>query len=65
MAIGLFGLRDIDKNVFRAAIVPYDAGNETHRALAAAVERAEQLADTVDISPAKTFQSARKGLLHR
>ena len=60
MAVGLFGLRDIDKNVFRALIQPYDASNESHVALVKAVAEAEDDASKVDVSGAKTFQAARK-----
>lgn len=60
MAIGLFGPRHFDKNVFRAAIEPYDPGNDSHVALAKAVEKAETLAAAVDISASSTFQAARK-----
>lgn len=60
MAVGLFGPRDIDKNVFRALIQPFDAKNESHAALAKAVAGAEEAASNVDVSGAKTFQAARK-----
>lgn len=60
MAVGLFGPRHIDKNVFRAKIQPYDGENAEHVALAGAVEEAEKVAAEVDISTAKTFQAARK-----
>ena len=60
MAVGLFGPRDIDKNVFRALIQPYDADNGSHVALAKTVAEAEATASEVDVSGAKTFQAARK-----
>lgn len=58
-AIGLFGARDFDKNVFRAKIQPFEAGNADHLALVDVVTRAEELAATVDVSTARTFQQAR------
>lgn len=60
MAIGLFGPRDIDKNVFRAAIQPYDPANASHHALAQVVAEAEAAASALDLNGAKTFQAARK-----
>lgn len=60
MAVGLLGPRDVDKNVFRAFIQPYDASNESHVALAEAVAEAEGAASEVNVSGAKTFREKRK-----
>lgn len=60
MAVGLFGPRDIDKNVFRALIQPYDGSNHSHVALAKTVADAEDVASKIDVTGAKTFQSARR-----
>ncbi|MFW0161047.1 N-6 DNA methylase [Actinomyces sp. SKVG-SVH-4(1)] len=60
MAVGLFGPRDVDKNVFRALIQPYDASNQSHIALTEAVAEAEDAASKVNVSETKTFKEARK-----
>jgi hypothetical protein len=59
-AIGLFGPRDFDKNVFRALIPPFDVDDANHRALAEHVGEMEAAAAQVDVSGAGTFQAARK-----
>ncbi|MEX1209983.1 MAG: N-6 DNA methylase, partial [Candidatus Nanopelagicales bacterium] len=59
-AIGLFGARDFDKNVFAVPFPLFDPDIETHVVLADLGERAEQAAATVDISGAGTFQAQRK-----
>src|SRR5699024_1216755 len=53
-----------DKYVFSVPFGNYDDSDERHRELVFLVERAEEIAATVDISVAKTFQSARK-LVHK
>jgi len=63
-AIGLFGARDFDKNVFAAPFPTYDPDDATHQHLAALGKQAEKEAATVDVSGAKTFQVARKLIRH-
>lgn len=59
-AIGLFGARDFDKNVFAVPFPLFDPENETHAVLADLGARAEQAAATVDVGSAGTFQAQRK-----
>ncbi|MGW5740755.1 N-6 DNA methylase [Amycolatopsis sp. NPDC003861] len=59
LAIGLFGLRHIDKNVFSAEIPTYDSKNQKHVALAALAEQAESVAADVDLENTG-FQKARR-----
>lgn len=59
-AVGLFGPRDFDKNVFYVAFGPYDATDPDHVALAAAVERAESLAASVPVGA--RFQATRASI---
>ncbi|MCB1510520.1 MAG: N-6 DNA methylase, partial [Hyphomicrobiaceae bacterium] len=59
-AIGLFGGRDFDKNVFAVPFPTFDPGNPDHCNLAALGRRAEEAAATVDLSSATKFQAARK-----
>ncbi|OHU01576.1 Eco57I restriction-modification methylase domain-containing protein [Mycobacterium syngnathidarum] len=59
-AIGLFKGRDFDKNVFAIPFPRFDADVELHTQLAALGERAETIADGVDVSSASTFQAARR-----
>ncbi|MGY1929521.1 Eco57I restriction-modification methylase domain-containing protein [Nocardia gipuzkoensis] len=59
-AIGLFGARDFDKNVFAVPFPRYDAGNDLHTRLAELGALAEKIAIGVDLVGARTFQSARK-----
>jgi len=59
-AIGLFGPRHFDKNVFSVPFPTYDNENTKHIELAALGKKAEQEAATVDISGARRFQAARK-----
>lgn len=63
-AVGLFGARDFDKYVFAVPFGHFDSSNEKHRDLVGLVENAEEIAATVDVSAAKTFQAARK-LVHQ
>ncbi|WP_435746012.1 N-6 DNA methylase [Microbacterium sp. PMB16] len=58
-AVGLFGPRDFDKNVFRALIAPYDAGNATHAELAGCGRSAEALAAELELPEGVTFQRKR------
>lgn len=60
LAVGLFGLRHFDKNVFRARIEPFDPSDPAHMTLAARVAEAELVAAKVDVSGASTFQQARR-----
>ena len=59
-AIGLFGGRDFDKNVFAVPFPTFDPGIPDHCNLAALGRRAEEAAATVDLSSATKFQAARK-----
>jgi hypothetical protein len=59
-AIGLFGARHFDKNVFAVPFPLFDPGVEIHAILADLGDRAEQAAATVDISGVGTFQAQRK-----
>lgn len=57
-ALGLFGARDLDKNVFTLPIRAYDPGNELHGQLASAVAQAEEVARQVPVDGMR-FQRAR------
>lgn len=59
-ALGLFGTRDFDKNVFTVPFPKYDATNNLHTRLAGLGAQSEEVAAAVDISGARTFQAARK-----
>ncbi|WP_100514876.1 N-6 DNA methylase [Mycobacteroides abscessus] len=59
-AVGLFGPRHFDKNVFSVPFPTYDNKNPKHIVLAELGKKAEAEAAEVDISDAKTFQAARK-----
>jgi hypothetical protein len=60
-AVGLFGPRDFDKNVFMAPIRPYDPEDEDHRQLVARVATAERVSAEVDLGDAPPhFQAARR-----
>lgn len=59
-ALGLFGPRDFDKNVFRALIQPYDSSVEDHRALADLAAQAEKVAEGLDLTGSGTFQVKRR-----
>jgi hypothetical protein len=58
-SLGLFGTRDFDKLVFRVPFAVYDPTDLNHHALVAIVERAERVAEAVDVSMASTFHQAR------
>ena len=59
-ALGLFKGRDWDKNVFAAPFPIFESADDLHRRLSDLGRRAEELAVTVDVSSANTFQAARK-----
>ncbi|NDR53903.1 N-6 DNA methylase [Actinomyces sp. 565] len=59
-AVGLFGPRDFDKNVFKVPFGGYDAADPRHQTLVKLVERAEELAASTDVTGAKDFKAARK-----
>lgn len=59
-ALGLFGGRDFDKNVFAIPIPVFDSGDDLHRRIAELAAKAEELADTVLVDPLWSFQKARK-----
>jgi len=58
-AQGLFGGRDIDKNVWELPIPSYDSGNAAHAALVALAEEAGEWAAQLDLSHDKDFKRAR------
>lgn len=58
--IGLFGPRDFDKHVFDVPFPEFDSRDDTHAALVTVVAEAEVLAGGVDVTGARSFQSARK-----
>ncbi|MGH3416719.1 MAG: hypothetical protein ACRDSS_09650 [Actinocrinis sp.] len=58
-AIGLFGGRDFDKNVFAVPFPTFDSADSDHLHLAALGKQAEKQAADVDVSGANTFQAAR------
>lgn len=59
-AIGLFGPRDFDKNVFKVPFGGYDPTNKAHERLTELVARAEAQAATIDVSDTKDFKQARR-----
>jgi hypothetical protein len=59
-AVGLFGRRDFDKNVFAVPFPTFDPNNTLHTQLASLGKAAEKRAAEVDLDDAKTFQAARK-----
>lgn len=61
-AVGLFGARDFDKNVFSVPFQAFDNSNPDHSQLVALVEEAEGIAASVDVGAAKRFQDARKAI---
>lgn len=58
-ALGLFGGRDFDKNVFSVLIPTYSRGDSEHQAVADLAAQAEQVASDIVLDPAWTFQRAR------
>ncbi len=61
-ALGLFGGRDFDKNVFSVLIPTYTRGNSDHQAVADLAAEAEAEAAGVVVDPAWTFQRARSAV---
>ena len=59
-ALGLFGGRDWDKNIFAAVFPTFDPTDDLHCRLAELGRRAEDIAEAVDVSSATTFQAVRK-----
>ncbi len=59
-ALGLFGGRDWDKNIFAAVFPIFDPANDLHSRIADLGQHAEEVAQTVNVSGASTFQVARK-----
>ncbi|MEV0326206.1 N-6 DNA methylase [Micromonospora echinospora] len=59
-ALGLFGGRDIDKNIFAIPIPTFDESEESHLELVALARQAEELAAAVDLSSVSDFKRARK-----
>ncbi|MBC9000853.1 N-6 DNA methylase [Micromonospora aurantiaca (nom. illeg.)] len=59
-ALGLFGGRDIDKNVFAVPIPSYDASDKDHRELASLSLEAETLATGIDLTAVADFKRARR-----
>ena len=59
-AIGLFGRRHFDKNVFAMPFPTFNPDDLDHSRLVALGRQAEQEAATVDVSRVTTFQAARK-----
>lgn len=58
-AIGLYGARHFDKNVFIVPFPTFDPDDAEHLHLAALGRQAEEEAAAVDISGASTFRAAR------
>ncbi|MGC4815899.1 N-6 DNA methylase [Micromonospora sp. DT63] len=63
-ALGLFGGRDFDKNVFSVPIPPFDENNLAHQELVDLAGDAEEMASALDISAARDFKIAR-GIIRR
>jgi hypothetical protein len=59
-ALGLFGTRDFDKNVFSVPIPVYDRTNANHQELVALAAEAEDAAAAVVLDPAQDFKKARR-----
>ncbi|MFF0614113.1 N-6 DNA methylase [Nocardia tengchongensis] len=59
-ALGLFGGRDFDKNVFSIPIQTYDSSNDLHVQLAVLAAQAEEIAAGVQLDGQWTFQKSRK-----
>jgi hypothetical protein len=62
-AVGNFGVRDIDKNAFRAPIPIFDPSNPTHRKLSELATQCEDVANDVTLNPASSFQKNRRQIL--
>jgi hypothetical protein len=63
-ALGLFGGRDFDKNVFSVPIPPFDENDLKHQDLVELAGQAEATASSADISTARDFKVAR-GIIRR
>lgn len=59
-ALGLFGGRHFDKNVFAIPIPTFDSENNRHKDLVNLAASAEQAAAQLDIAAARNFVAARK-----
>jgi len=59
-ALGLFGARHFDKNVFAMPIPTFDPANVLHARLASLAAQAEQSAAAVELDDDWTFQRCRK-----
>lgn len=59
-SLGLFGARHFDKHIFDIAFPAFDGARRDHQDLVAAVEKAEQVAASVDIEASRGFQTARR-----
>ncbi|HEX6500176.1 MAG TPA: N-6 DNA methylase [Micromonosporaceae bacterium] len=59
-AVGLFGGRDIDKNVFAVPIPTYDGGSPLHQSLVGLASDAERIVAGLDLSAVRDFKRARK-----
>ncbi len=59
-AIGLFGPRDFDKNVFSVNVPIFDSDDGDHQKLVKLAERAEKIAESLDIQDARDFKVMRK-----
>ncbi|MCV7247928.1 hypothetical protein H7J07_06800 [Mycobacterium koreense] len=59
-AIGLYGARHFDKNVFAVPFPTYDNRQSLHVDLATLGKEAEEAAATVDVSGVRRFQAARR-----
>ena len=58
-AIGLFGARDFDKNVFHVPIPTYDWSNPKHLDLVKLAAEAEKAANDVDVTAHTDFKKSR------
>ncbi len=61
-ALGLFGTRDFDKNVFSVPIPSYDRTSADHQRLAALAGEAETLAASVALDSTWRFQRSRQAI---
>lgn len=59
-ALGLFGTRDFDKNVFSVPIPTYDRRNVDHQELVSLAAEAETFSSEVHIEGVRDFKSARR-----
>jgi hypothetical protein len=58
-AQGLFGGRDIDKNVFSVPIPIFDSANRDHQEIVTLARNAERVASTVPLDEVRDFKKAR------